>query len=64
MEKRQILPNNISKAMAKILFAYNLVTHDNKQASRLTVKRIYEEKIQMYKERRLLPFHYIDLPLL
>lgn len=64
MEKRQILPNHISKAVGDISFARNSITQDNKQATRLTVKRMYKKNMQIRKEGVLMPFHYTDPPLL
>lgn len=64
IEKRQILSNNMSKVTANILFTRNSITRDNKQATRLIVKRMYEKNMQICKEEGLLPFYYIDLPLL
>ena len=64
LEKKQILPNDISKATANISFARNLIIQDNEQATQLIMKKIYEGNMQICKEERLLPFHYIDLPLL
>ena len=63
VEKKQILPNDISKVMADISFTRDLVTQDNEQATRLTMKRIYKRNMQICKERGLSLFHCID-PLL
>lgn len=54
----------MSKAIADILFACNSVTQDNEQATTLTIKRMYKKNMQIRKERGLLPFHYIEPPLL
>ena len=64
VEKKLILPNDMSKATADISFARDLVTQDNEQATRLTIKRMYEGNMQIRKEGGLSPFHCIDPPLL
>ncbi len=64
MEKKQILSNDISKAIVDILFACSLLTQDNKQVLRLIMKKMYEENMHIYKERKLLLLYYIDLSLL
>lgn len=64
VEKRHILPNDMSKAAADISFARDPVTQDNEQATRITVKRMYEGNMQIRKEGGLSPFHCLDPPLL
>lgn len=51
----------MSKATVDILFACHFIKQDNEQAIKLIVKKIYKKNIQIRKERKLLPFYYIDV---
>lgn len=64
MEKKHILPKDMTNAAAEVAFARQPVTPDNEPATRQIVKTMYEGNMQIRKEGGLSPFHHVDPPLL